>query len=146
MREQLLRLWERLSWTWAPRSEREAGEAIVRNLWPHWFPVKVARCSMSWNYSLYFGVASVVLFFILTVTGVLLMLFYVPATKQAYGDMKDLEFAVSFGWWLHTSIDGPRTRWCLWSISIWRACSSPALTAASDTLTPDLRYGSGLAI
>ena len=100
MLEQMQRLWEKLTWTWAPRSEREAGEAIVRNLWLHWFPAKVARRSMSWNYSLYLGVASAALFVILTVTGMLLMLFYVPATGRAYGDMKDLQFAVSFGWLL----------------------------------------------
>ena len=100
MLEQMQKLWEKLTWTWAPRSEREAGEAIVRNLWLHWFPAKVARRSMSWNYSLYFGVASASLFLILTVTGLLLMLFYVPATSEAYGDMKDLQFAVSFGWLL----------------------------------------------
>ncbi len=100
MREQLLRLWDKLTWTWAPRTEREAGEAIVQNLWLHWFPAKIARRSMSWSFSFYLGVASAALFFILTVTGLLLMLFYVPATTQAYGDMKDLQFAVSFGWLL----------------------------------------------
>jgi cytochrome b-561 len=100
MLEQFLKLWQKLTWSWAPRSERESGEAIVQNLWLHWFPAKIARRSMSWNYSLYFGVAAASLFLILTVTGLLLMLFYVPATTEAYGDMKDLQFAVSFGWLL----------------------------------------------
>lgn len=98
VRERIAHLWRRLSWSWAPLSEREAGEAIVRNLWLHWFPAKVARASASWSYSLYLGVAAVSLLFILTVTGMLLMLFYVPSPAEAYGSMKDLRFAVSFGW------------------------------------------------
>jgi cytochrome b-561 len=93
-------LWRRLSWAWSPRSDREAGEAIVRNLWLHWFPAKVARASMAWTYSFWLGTASAALLVILTVTGLLLMFFYVPSTERAYGSIKDLEFAVSFGWLL----------------------------------------------
>ena len=93
-------LWRKLVWSWAPRSEREAGEAIVRNLWLHWFPAKVARASMRWTYSFWLGTASAALLLILTVTGLLLMFFYVPSTERAYGSIKDLEFAVSFGWLL----------------------------------------------
>lgn len=90
-------LWRKLTWTWAPESQREAGEAIVRNLWLHWFPAKVARQSLSWNYSFWLGTATAVLYLILNVTGLLLMFFYVPSTERAYGSIKDLDFAVSFG-------------------------------------------------
>jgi cytochrome b-561 len=96
----LLSLWRKLVWPWTPESEREAGEAIVRNLWLHWFPAKVARASMRWTYSFWLGTASAALFLILTVTGLLLMFFYVPSTDRAYGTIKDIDFAVSFGWLL----------------------------------------------
>ena len=43
------------------------------------------------------GTASAALLLILTVTGVMLMFFYVPSTERAYGSIKDLEYAVSFG-------------------------------------------------
>ena len=46
---------------------------------------------MSWNYSFWLGTASASLFLILTVTGVMLMFFYVPSTERAYGSIKDLE-------------------------------------------------------
>ena len=85
------------AWTWSPESERESSEAIVRNMWLHWFPAKITRAAMSWNYSMWLGTASASLFLILTVTGVMLMFFYVPSTERAYGSIKDLEFAVSFG-------------------------------------------------
>ncbi|HEV3112722.1 MAG TPA: cytochrome b N-terminal domain-containing protein [Candidatus Binataceae bacterium] len=91
------RLWRKLTWPWSPASEREASEAIVRNLWLHWFPAKVSGPSMSWSYSFWLGTAAASLFVILTVTGVMLMFFYVPSTERAYGSIKDLEYAVSFG-------------------------------------------------
>jgi len=98
--ERLHAWWRRSVWTWAPESERQAGEAIVQNLWLHWFPHKVAVRSASWSYSLWLGAATASLFLILLVTGVLLMFFYVPSVEHAYWTMKDIRFAVSFGWLL----------------------------------------------
>jgi quinol-cytochrome oxidoreductase complex cytochrome b subunit len=40
------------------------------------------------------------LFIILTMTGALLMLYYRPSVHEAFGDMKDLQFAVSSGQFL----------------------------------------------
>jgi cytochrome b-561 len=97
VREQLRRLWRQISWAWSPNSDREASEAIVKNLWLHWFPAKIARASMDWNYSFWLGTASAALLLILTITGVMLMFFYVPSTERAYGSIKDLQYAVSFG-------------------------------------------------
>ena len=100
VRERLAALWRTSAWTWAPRSEREAGEAIVHNFWLHWFPNKVAIASARWSYSLWLGTAAASQFLILLVTGMLLMFFYVPSVERAYWSMKDLRFAVSFGWLL----------------------------------------------
>src|SRR5277367_1666444 len=52
---------------------------------------------MDWNYSFWLGTASASLLLILTITGAMLMFFYVPSTERAYGSIKDLEYAVSFG-------------------------------------------------
>ncbi|HYL58320.1 MAG TPA: cytochrome b N-terminal domain-containing protein [Candidatus Acidoferrales bacterium] len=97
MSSRAAKLWRAIAWTWSPESERESSEAIVRNLWLHWFPAKITRAAMSWNYSMWLGTVSASLFLILTITGVMLMFFYVPSTERAYGSIKDLEFAVSFG-------------------------------------------------
>jgi cytochrome b-561 len=99
-RERVAGAWRRLVWTWEPSSERESGDAIVRNLWLHWFPAKIARRSASWSYSMWLGAATAFLFLILNVTGLLLMFFYVPSTERAYGSMKDLDYAVTLGWLL----------------------------------------------
>src|SRR5581483_10837365 len=39
--------WEKLVWTWRPKSEREAGDSVVRNLLLHWFPAKINIGSLS---------------------------------------------------------------------------------------------------
>lgn len=93
---------QKLKWTWQPASEREAGDAIVRNFLLHWFPSKVTLRSLSWGYSFWLGTISAVLFAILTLTGVMLMFLYVPSVERAYLSVKDLEFAVSFGWFIRS--------------------------------------------
>jgi quinol-cytochrome oxidoreductase complex cytochrome b subunit len=94
------KVYHKLTWTWNPGSDKEAGDAIVKNLMLHWFPNKVTKGSLSWKYSFYLGTISFVLFMILVFTGVVLMFLYVPSVERAYGSVKDLEYVVSFGWLL----------------------------------------------
>jgi len=91
---------DKLLWSWKPASNREAGSGIVANFLLHWFPNRVALRSLEFNYSFYLGTISFVLFLILTVTGVVLMFLYVPSVERAYWGIKDIDFAVSFGWLL----------------------------------------------
>lgn len=90
----------KLVWTWNPGSDKEAGDAIVKNMLLHWFPNKISRGSLAWNYSFYLGTISFVLFLILTLTGVVLMFLYVPSVERAYSSVKDIEYVISFGWLL----------------------------------------------
>ncbi len=92
-----------LTWSWAPRSPREAGDAVVRNFLLHWFPSKVSKAAMSTGYSFWLGTVSAVLFLVLTLSGVVLMFLYVPSVERAYSSIKDLEYAVSFGRFLRAS-------------------------------------------
>ncbi|MCP4659906.1 MAG: DUF4405 domain-containing protein, partial [bacterium] len=93
-------LWDTLLRSFRPQSDREAGEAVVVNFLLHWFPSRVTRKSLAPGYSLYLGTISMVLFLLLTVTGVVLMFLYVPSVERAWWGIKDLDFAVSFGWFL----------------------------------------------
>ncbi|MDH4070565.1 MAG: cytochrome b N-terminal domain-containing protein, partial [Ignavibacteria bacterium] len=101
--DQIRKTYRSLIWTWKPESDKEAGDAIVKNLLLHWFPNRISLSSLSWNYSLWLGTISFVLFLILVVTGVVLMFLYVPSVERAYMSIKDLEYVVSFGWFLRTS-------------------------------------------
>jgi quinol-cytochrome oxidoreductase complex cytochrome b subunit len=95
--------WDRLVWTWKPASDREAGDSVVRNLLLHWFPAKVTKESLSFRYSFWLGTVSAALFGILAVTGVILMFLYVPSVERAYPSVKDIEFTVSFGWFIRAA-------------------------------------------
>lgn len=101
--ESTKKLYDRLTWTWKPSSEKEAGDAIVKNLLLHWFPNKISKASLSWNYSLWLGTISFVLFMILVITGIVLMFLYIPSVERAYSSVKDIEYVVSFGWLLRAS-------------------------------------------
>ena len=99
-RPNLKQTWNNIRWTWQPESYREAGDSVVRNFLLHWFPSKITRQSLSWNYSFWLGTISAVLFLILIVTGIPLMFLYVPSVERAYQSVKDLEFVISFGWFV----------------------------------------------
>jgi quinol-cytochrome oxidoreductase complex cytochrome b subunit len=80
-----------------PQSNLERSQAMVSSFLLHVQPAKVSRHSLRASYSFGLGLISLYLFFILCVTGVLLMFYYVPSTIQAYDRMKDLQFVVSAG-------------------------------------------------
>ncbi|MBI5464573.1 MAG: cytochrome b N-terminal domain-containing protein [Ignavibacteriales bacterium] len=96
-------LWNKLIWSWNPKSDKESGDAIVKNLLLHWFPNKITKGSLAWQYSLWLGTISFVLFVILTITGMVLMFLYVPSVERAYSSVKDLEFVIAFGSLLRAS-------------------------------------------
>lgn len=76
---------------------RDRALHIIGNVWLHLHPVKVRPRSLKVTYSWGLGGLSFLLFLVLTVSGVLLMFYYRPATAVAFQDIKDLEFAVSLG-------------------------------------------------
>lgn len=80
-----------------PDSEKNKSLLIFTNLFLHILPVKVRKHAVKVRYTLCMGGMTLLLFIILTVTGGLLMFYYVPSLDRAYQSMKDLEFAVSFG-------------------------------------------------
>ena len=87
-------------WSYRPASDREAGDAIVSNLALHWFPAKVSKAAMAWNYSFWLGTISAALFLLLIVSGMPLLFLYVPSVERAYQSVKDIEFVITFGSWI----------------------------------------------
>ena len=87
-------------WSWQPRSDREAGDAITSNFAFHAFPAKVSKASMAWSYSFWLGTISAALFFLLILSGLPLLFLYVPSVERAYQSVKDIEFVVTFGSWI----------------------------------------------
>ncbi len=87
-------------WSLRPKSDREAGDAVVSNFLLHWFPAKVYKPSLDWNYSFWLGTVSAALFLLLIVSGLPLLFLYVPSVERAYQSVKDIEYVVTFGWWI----------------------------------------------
>lgn len=100
--KKLTSLFQKLFWPWSPESQHEAGDAVVKNLVLHWFPAKVSLKSLSWGYSFWLGTISFSLFILLGIGGVVLMFLYVPSVERAYQSIKDLEYVVSFGYFLRS--------------------------------------------
>ncbi|MGE5357898.1 MAG: cytochrome b [Bacteroidales bacterium] len=89
-------------WSIRPRSDREAGDAVVANFLLHWFPAKVAKASLDWTYSLWLGTISAALLLLLTLSGLPLLFLYVPSVERAYASVKDIEYVISFGSWIRS--------------------------------------------
>jgi cytochrome b-561 len=89
-----------VGWSFAPRSDREAGDAIASNFVFHAFPAKVSKASMAWSYSFWLGTISAALFFLLILSGLPLLFLYVPSVERAYQSVKDIEFVITFGSWI----------------------------------------------
>jgi quinol-cytochrome oxidoreductase complex cytochrome b subunit len=80
-----------------PKTERERSEAFFNSFLLHIQPAKIEKHALRFTYTFGLGLLASYLFLLLTVTGILLMFFYVPATDQAYFRMLDLRGSVSFG-------------------------------------------------
>lgn len=80
-----------------PDTNRERALIVHQNLFLHLHPARARLRAIALPRTLYLGGLSAACFLILTITGLLLMFYYRPAVPQAYQDMKDLEFVVSWG-------------------------------------------------
>jgi quinol-cytochrome oxidoreductase complex cytochrome b subunit len=89
-------------WSFKPRSDREAGDAVVSNFALHWFPAKVFKPSLDWSYSYWLGTISAALLLLLVLSGLPLLFLYVPSVERAYASVKDIEWVVTFGSWLRS--------------------------------------------
>jgi quinol-cytochrome oxidoreductase complex cytochrome b subunit len=84
----------RIGW---PETDKDRAAAMISSLFLHIHPARVSRHVLQPTYTFALGLISAILFLVLTVTGLALMLYYVPHPAEAYGSMKDLQFVVTFG-------------------------------------------------
>jgi len=100
------RIWQRIvsSAVWKsffrhgwPDTTRNRMLVILDNIFLHLHPTKIPRSALRITYTWCMGGLSFFLFLVLTLTGVLLMFYYVPSTERAYTDMQALETTVTLG-------------------------------------------------
>lgn len=80
-----------------PHTDLGRSKTSFTNFFLHMHPVKVHKHTLKPWFTMGLGLISLFLFMILSVTGVLLMFYYVPSTTQAYDRMLDLRGSVAFG-------------------------------------------------
>ena len=80
-----------------PDTQRNQALIIASNVFLHIHPVKIKRYATKVTYTFCLGGLSFFMFLVLTMTGVLLMFYYVPSVDRAYQNMKDIEASVTFG-------------------------------------------------
>jgi quinol-cytochrome oxidoreductase complex cytochrome b subunit len=92
------KMWESVFRTKLPLTTNlDRALVIFNSLSLHIHPVKVREKAIGFTYTFYLGMISFFLFVVLTITGILLMLYYQPAIPHAYENMKDLKYVVSNG-------------------------------------------------
>lgn len=80
-----------------PNTPRNQMLAIATNVFLHLHPTRIHRTHVRITHTFCLGGLSFFLFLGLTLTGVLLMFYYVPSIERAYADMQLLETDVRFG-------------------------------------------------
>ena len=80
-----------------PLSARTRSQAVFDSLFLHIHSVHIHRWSLKKTFTLGLGIATTALFFVLLVTGIMLMLYYKPTTAEAYNSVKDIHYVVTGG-------------------------------------------------
>jgi quinol-cytochrome oxidoreductase complex cytochrome b subunit len=80
-----------------PDTDINRALVMFTNVILHLHPVRVKRGALKIRYTWCLGGLTFFMFIILTITGVFLMFYYVPDTRRAYADIKDLQYVVYMG-------------------------------------------------
>ncbi len=80
-----------------PDSPRTRSQAVFSSLFLHIHSVRTHRWTLKQTFTLGLGVATLALFAILIVTGIMLMVYYKPTEAEAYQSIKDIHYVVPGG-------------------------------------------------
>ena len=91
------RVWRSIFRSGYPNTPRNQMLAVATNVFLHLHPTRIHRTHVKITHTFCLGGLSFFLFLGLTITGVLLMFYYVPSVERAYQDVLALETDVRFG-------------------------------------------------
>ncbi len=83
-----------------PTSVRGRSLAVMNSVFLHLHPIRTRPDAIKMTYTFGLGGISFFLFLLLTLTGVLLMFYYVPSTTQAWQTLHDIQETQPFGFLL----------------------------------------------
>lgn len=90
-------LWRSVFRSGYPDTPRNQMLVVATNVFLHLHPTRLHKTHVKITHTYCLGGLSFFLFLVLTVTGVLLMFYYVPSVERAYQDIAALETKVRFG-------------------------------------------------
>ncbi len=90
-------VWQSIFRTGYPNTPRNQMLVVATNVFLHLHPTRIHRTHVKITHTYCLGGLSFFMFLGLTVTGVLLMFYYVPSVERAYADIQALETNVRFG-------------------------------------------------
>jgi quinol-cytochrome oxidoreductase complex cytochrome b subunit len=90
-------VWSSIFRSGYPNTPRNQMLAIATNVFLHLHPTRIHKTHVKITHTYCLGGLSFFMFLGLTVTGVMLMFYYVPSVDRAYGDVATLETQVRFG-------------------------------------------------
>ncbi|HMA79332.1 MAG TPA: cytochrome b N-terminal domain-containing protein, partial [Candidatus Binatia bacterium] len=91
------RLTETMFRSGRPATDRTRSTFVFGNVFLHLHPARTHRWSLRWSTTWGLGIAALSCFFVLVITGVLLMFYYKPYPDVAYLSIKDIHFVVPTG-------------------------------------------------
>jgi len=91
------RLWRSIFRSGYPNTPRNQMLAVATNVFLHLHPTRIHRTHVKITHTFCLGGLSFFLFLGLTISGVLLMFYYVPSVDRAFEDIRALETDVRFG-------------------------------------------------
>lgn len=80
-----------------PDTPRNQALVVLGNVYLHLHPVRLRRHALAIPYTFCLGGLSFFMFLLLTVTGVMLMFYYIPSATEAHQNMLDLQSSVTLG-------------------------------------------------
>ena len=90
-------VWESIFRSGYPNTPRNQMLVVATNVFLHLHPTRIHKTHVKITHTYCLGGLSFFLFLGLTVTGVLLMFYYVPSVERAYSDIAALETNVRYG-------------------------------------------------
>ncbi len=90
-------VWRSIFRTDFPETRSQRIKAVLNNVFLHLHPARLPRHAIKLRYTWCMGGLSFYLFFILTITGLMLMFYYRPTVQHAYMDIIDLSEQVPLG-------------------------------------------------
>ncbi len=90
-------IWKSIFRVQVPQDRRGSMMQVLNNVFLHLHPVSIPKHAVKVKYTWCMGGLSFFVFLVLTVTGILLMFYYVPTTTRAYTDVIDLAETTPLG-------------------------------------------------